>query len=141
MLTPYLKRMVVSLGLESIVSIHPHVDRHGLSDLYAGASCLAIPGLTEAFGLVFLEAFAHGCPVIGPRHGGSSEIIHDGINGFLVDPENDDDLTRKLFRILRDSKLTHRFAAEGRKTLESFTVERMVQETIAIYTRVTSRNL
>jgi len=140
-LTPYLKRMVESLGIESMVSVHPHVDRHDLSDLYAGATCLAIPGLTEAFGLVFLEAFAHGCPVIGPRHGGSSEIIHDGINGFLVDSDNDMDLTQKLFRILREPGLTDKFSAQGRKALESFTEERMIQKTMAIYTRAISGNL
>lgn len=139
-LTPALKRMALSLKLEDRISVYPHLNALDLANLYSRASCLALPGLTEAFGLVFLEAFAHGCPVIGPINGGTSEIIEDGKNGYLVESDEDEDLTRKLIRLLDDDELRKRFVMEGRKTLESYTVKRMVRETVSIYEMILSGN-
>ena len=139
-LTPALRRMALSLNIEDRISVYPHLNASDLANLYSRASCLALPGLTEAFGLVFLEAFAHGCPVIGPIHGGTSELIEDGKNGYLVESDADEDLTRKLIRLLDDAELRKRFAMEGRKTLESYTVKRMVRETVSIYEMILSGN-
>ena len=46
---------------------------------------LIVPSLLqEALGIVVLEAYSHGLPVIGSRRGGIPEMVEDGVTGFLV---------------------------------------------------------
>lgn len=53
-------------------------------DFFAGLDVFALPSLTDSFGLVLLEAWANGVPVVCYRAGGPGELIHDGIDGRLV---------------------------------------------------------
>ena len=53
----------------------------------------------EAFGSVVIEAMACGVPVIAYRRGGPSEIIQDGLNGFLVEPDNINSLVSAVARL------------------------------------------
>jgi glycosyltransferase involved in cell wall biosynthesis len=56
----------------------------------------------EGFPMVFLEAMQHGIPVIAPRLGGYPEIIREGKNGWLYEPENEFDLIRILNKVNQD---------------------------------------
>jgi len=47
------------------------------------------PSRTETLGLVLLEAMAAGCPVVAARCGGIPDIVTDGVNGYLFEPEAD----------------------------------------------------
>jgi glycosyltransferase involved in cell wall biosynthesis len=51
---------------------------------YSQCDVFALPSRGEGFGLVFLEAMAHGKPVIGGAHGGTPDVIEDGVTGLLV---------------------------------------------------------
>ena len=53
----------------------------------------------EPFGRTIAEAFAHGTPVIGSALGGISELIQDGVNGFLFDPYKELDLQNAIYRL------------------------------------------
>ena len=58
-----------------------------LASAYASGDAFLFPSSTETLGLVLLEAMAAGCPVIGANRGGIPDIISDGINGCLFDPD------------------------------------------------------
>ena len=62
-------------------------------------------GDSEGFGITFLEANACGKPVIGSKVGGISDVIHNGKNGFLVEPANSSNLTNTLIKIIDDKNL------------------------------------
>ncbi len=61
--------------------------------------------LIEPFGLTILEASACGIPVVATKNGGPSEIITDGINGFLIDPKDPKDIAKKIKKLLRHNDL------------------------------------
>nr|AUG32419.1 Sulfolipid sulfoquinovosyldiacylglycerol biosynthesis protein (Sulfolipid synthase) [Paulinella longichromatophora] len=70
-----------------------------LASAYASADAFLFPSSTETLGLVLLEAMAAGCPVVGANRGGIPDIVTNGINGYLYEPEDKDSLiiaTRKL---------------------------------------------
>lgn len=54
-----------------------------LNDLYAGAKAFIYASVNEDFGMVPVEAMAHGTPVIAYASGGVLETVHDAVNGFL----------------------------------------------------------
>ncbi len=61
-----------------------------LASAYASGDIFLFPSSTETLGLVLLEAMAAGCPVIGANKGGIPDIINDGINGCLYNPDDND---------------------------------------------------
>lgn len=59
--------------------------------LYGNAKALIFPTyLEEQFGLVMVEAMACGTPVIAYNRGAVSEVVQDGMTGFIIDPDNED---------------------------------------------------
>ena len=78
-----------------------------LASAYASGDIFLFPSSTETLGLVLLEAMAAGCPVIGANKGGIPDIINDGINGCLYDPDTEDNGEESLIaatkKILEDS--------------------------------------
>ncbi len=62
-----------------------------LASAYASGDAFLFPSSTETLGLVLLEAMAAGCPVVGANKGGIPDIISDGKNGCLYNPDGEDD--------------------------------------------------
>ncbi|MFL0789985.1 MAG: glycosyltransferase family 4 protein [Prochlorococcus sp.] len=61
-----------------------------LASAYASGDAFVFPSSTETLGLVLLEAMAAGCPVVGANRGGIPDIISDGENGCLYEPDGED---------------------------------------------------
>jgi phosphatidylinositol alpha-1,6-mannosyltransferase len=85
--------------------------------LYGRAAVFAMPSRGEGFGLVYLEAMAHGLPCIGSTHDAAREIIEHGATGFLVDQADHAGLANDLVRLLRDDRLRLAMGARGRRRL------------------------
>ena len=97
--------------------------------------CLSSWG--EGIGGVVLEAMAAKLPVVTTSAGGLAEVVRDGENGILVPTRDSTALARAICRMLRDPGAALAMAGAGRRTVESdFTVDGMVEKTIAIYEEV-----
>ena len=83
----------------------------------ATAAVTVVPSLTEAFGLVNIESFAVGTPVVASRVGGIPEIFHNEQEGFLVPPGDPQALADKLAILLTDAELRE---TKGRAARERF---------------------
>ncbi|MEB3256407.1 MAG: glycosyltransferase family 1 protein [Synechococcaceae cyanobacterium] len=73
-----------------------------LAAAYASGDAFLFPSSTETLGLVLLEAMAAGCPVVGAARGGIPDIVTDGVNGCLYNPDDPDSLTAAVQRLLGD---------------------------------------
>lgn len=98
--------------------------------LYQGAKAFIFPvAWKEPFGLIMIEAMACGTPVIAYNRGSVSEIVKDGVTGFVVDPNRGvDGLVEAIKRIDQIDR-----AACRRHVEEHFTVEKMVDSYEALY--------
>ena len=67
---------------------HGHVVREQLDLLYRDHDVLLMPSGYESFGLVAIEAMAQGLPVLATAVGGLVEVVTDGVDGFLVTPDD-----------------------------------------------------
>lgn len=90
-----------------------------LGAIYAQADIFAMTSMphkhsVEGFGLVYLEAGAHGLPVIAHAIGGVPEAVIDGETGLLVAPDDAAALTGAFARLIDDSALRQRLGAAGR---------------------------
>jgi phosphatidyl-myo-inositol dimannoside synthase len=122
-----------SLARESRVSEHVHflpfLDHDRLPSAYDHCEIFAMPSRGEGFGLVFIEAMARGKPVIGGAHGGTPDIISDGIDGFLVPFGNVALLADRLTRLLTSDSLRQEMGAQAlAKARRDFTFARFSSE-------------
>ncbi len=109
---PMLVALVRASRLESSVvfaGFRTDVDR-----LLPGADILAQASHTEGLPNVVLEASAAGLPVVATDVGGTSEIIEDGVNGFLVPAADPPALARRLLDLVRSPELRHQMGDRGR---------------------------
>jgi glycosyltransferase involved in cell wall biosynthesis len=79
------------------------------------STALVLPSRSEGMGRVVLEAHCRGRAVIGSRVGGIPDLVHDGENGLLVDPDDAAGLADTLERVLADPALASRLGASGRE--------------------------
>jgi glycosyltransferase involved in cell wall biosynthesis len=103
--------------------------------LYRGARMVVLPSRREGLPIGLLEAGAAGALSVATRIPGISEVIEDGVNGFLVAPESPSDLAAgvlKVLRLPRESARTLRQAARKR-VLQQFSEERIVSDYVELY--------
>jgi len=93
-----------------------------LAGAYASADAFLFPSSTETLGLVLLEAMAAGCPVVAARRGGIPDIVTDGLNGCLYEPDGMDDgassFTAASQRLLGNLEQRNQLRLEARKEAE-----------------------
>ena len=90
-----------------------------LDRVYAQADIFALTSIdhghsVEGFGLVYLEASAHGLPVVAHRVGGVAEAVVDGETGFLTSPHHPSELTVAFGLLIKDPALRARMGDAGR---------------------------
>lgn len=84
-----------------------------------------------------LEGFACGKPVIGSRIGGIPELINEGVDGYLFEPGNAEELAEKISTILTDEKRRIEMGRAGRRKMEEqFSPDAFYDGTLDIYRQV-----
>jgi glycosyltransferase involved in cell wall biosynthesis len=94
------------------------VPRIGVSEVgryFAESSVFCLPTRLEAFGIVFLEAFAHGLPVLATNVGAIPEFVRDGETGYVVPYGDAGTLAARLTELLADPGKCARLGRRGRE--------------------------
>lgn len=121
-----LRKQIKQLGLEKrfillgfIENIHP---------LLKSADIFVFSSLYEGMPNSILEAMAHGLPVVSTNVNGISELIENGVNGYMVKPGKTDELTTALDNVIRDKEKIKRVGANARHFVsQNFAVQKMVE--------------
>lgn len=101
--------------------------------LLARASCLIFPSRYESFGLVPLEAFVHGVPVIAANAGAIPEVVTDGENGFLFPSGDARALADKVKQLLKDHALRQHLSNGASQRVRELSSRNMAIQSVALY--------
>ena len=135
-----LRQMAADLGLTDRVIFTGFVDQQSLSKWYSLADIYILVSReseggadTEGFGITFLEAAACETPVIGSRSGGIPDAVEHGHTGFLVQPDDPDELSSRICYLLGNPRVARNMGRNGRtRVQERYTwptvTERLVGE-------------
>jgi glycosyltransferase involved in cell wall biosynthesis len=125
------RRIRRRLGLENIVTI-PGFRRDAV-ELLAAADVAVLSSRDEGLGTTLLDAMAAGVPVVATAAGGVAEIVRDGLDGLLTPVGDGAALGAAIARVLGDRALRDGLVAAGLQRVRQFTIERTVDETLAVY--------
>ena len=98
-----LEQLIAKLGLGDRVTLHGRIDEEPLRELYSRASVFVISSVAELQSIATMEAMASGLPVVAANAVALPHLVQDGVNGYLFEPGNADDLAEKLRRVLTAS--------------------------------------
>lgn len=100
-----------------------------LDDEMNQASIYALTSAYEGWGLVLIEAQAKGLPCVSfnCKHG-PSEIISDGVNGFLITPDDIDEFATKLLLLMKDYDLRKSFSDKSQKDLYKYDIHYIINQ-------------
>ncbi|MFL5733349.1 MAG: glycosyltransferase family 4 protein [Chloroflexia bacterium] len=122
------------------VRFHGHVAREELFEALETARVGVFPSYAEAFGIAPVEAMARGCPTIYSTRPPGPEIVREGLDGLLADPDRPEDIANKIVRLLNDDDLAEKLGKAGRKRVEEcFSIQSMLVRNEAFYERCIER--
>ncbi len=130
--SPQVSQLVSDAQRKNPLVVTPgFVSDEDLAPLYSGASVYVHPSWYEGFGIMILEAFAAGAPVVTSNVSSLPEVVGDA--GLLVDPRNLEDLTLKISSILKDPSLAESLKQKGLQRVKDFSWAKMAEQTLSVY--------
>lgn len=130
-----LEACVARVGLAEVVSFAGF--RKDMSKILPCLDLVVHPALMEGLGVSLLQAAAAGVPIVGSRVGGIPEIVHDGLNGRLVEPGDTEQLYNAVSELLGDPVLARQFGAAGHDlVIHDFSVDAMVNQYLELYRKL-----
>ena len=134
---PQLETLAKDLNLQHVVIFAGFV--RDIETFYRSLDVFVFPALFEGLGTSLLAAMAHGVPSVTYFGCALGEIVEDGKSGLQVEPRNPEALAVAIQRILADRGFANQIGAAGRKRIEDvFSAERMVEETLRLYSKIAS---
>ena len=131
---PGLMERACRMGLQDAVLFTGKVNTSEVDALYRSADCFVMPSLSEPFGLVALEAIAHGVPVIVSKQSGVSEVLR---HSFAIDFWDSDKMSDCILTILRDGPLAVQLRSEAPRILQQLTWQNQASQVRSIYEDLT----
>lgn len=129
-----LKTLVMKLNLEHQVEFLGFKFGSELQKLISSAKAVIIPSRwPENMPFTLLESLSAGTPVIVARVGGLPELIHDGDNGFLFNPEEVDDLVDKIKAL---NNLAEDISMKAKSSVKDLSLDNHLQKLLGIYQKV-----
>lgn len=116
-----LRQLARGLGVSDRLVLPGRLERADVIAGMANAELIVVPSRVEAFGIVVLEAWRSGTPLIATSNGGPSDLIQNGVNGILVDPTDTHALSQVLEASYAHLIELRSLTARGAVSVQDFT--------------------
>jgi glycosyltransferase involved in cell wall biosynthesis len=131
-----------ALGVGGRVTVIPGLAPAEVNDAYHAADAFVLPSVHEPFGIVILEAWASGLPVVATRVGGVVDLVRDREDGWLVDSGDATGLAAGIRTILDDRAVARTLGEEGRKRARGeFSWDAIARRLVGVYEDAIARRL
>lgn len=108
-------------------------------DLFNRIDALVVPSLwEEPFGMIIIEAYAHGVPVIASMRGGIPEIVDEGRTGLLFDPDSPSSFLAAISQYAGDPRCAAKMGVLALEKAKEFSRQCVVDRYLAVYERTRS---
>jgi glycosyltransferase involved in cell wall biosynthesis len=115
-------------------------DEEDKKDLFAAADIMAMVSSVDCFGLVYLESWLCGVPVIAARDSPQSCIVDDGENGLLVKYNDEGELSHAILKLLDNPEMGQKYGQNGRQKVDKcFQIDQYARNLHNVYKEVLSQ--
>jgi len=128
-----LQDLIKTLSVEDCVTYAGWVDGQLKTELLAAADVYILPSYNEGLPVSILEAMAYGLPVISTPIGGIPEVVREGINGFLVEPGNTQEIADRIGKMVNSRELAAEMGKASLQTVKPFMADSVFPELDTIY--------
>jgi glycosyltransferase involved in cell wall biosynthesis len=118
-----LETLSTDLGVEKNVIFSGHLSQKELDAMYERCSFTVLPSVKEGFGLVVVESWLHSRASIVTDEAGVTELVQNGKNGMIVDPNDTGELSTKIADLLADPERTRTMGEVGLSTSKQCSME------------------
>jgi glycosyltransferase involved in cell wall biosynthesis len=132
-----LERLADELGVKSRVQFTGRLSREEIYGLFQKADVFVLNTSFESFSFLAVEAMDAGIPVIAGRTGSIPEIIRDGVDGILIEPDNTTEIKEAIERVSAQRELRSSLVASAKERARKFSITRTADEFI----RLTQENI
>jgi len=131
-----LQLLVEKLNLTDKVSFIGYIKEDELIALYSLSTVFVMPSTAELQSLVTMEAMALGLPVIGAQAGALPYLIKPDRNGYLFEPDNPEDLGKKLQKILENPDLRKKMSQESLNIIQEHDINNIIKKMENLYSKI-----
>lgn len=131
-----LEKLVEKLKVEKNVEFLGRIPREETAPYYQEAGLFVLPSLNEGMSNAMLEALASCLPLISTNTGGASELIREGINGYIIKFKNSDDIAQKMEKIISNKNLQESMGMASRELAETMSWEKVAHQYFDLYKKV-----
>ncbi len=132
----HLKQLTKDLSLENSVTFLSFVSDEDLPILYNSVDCYAIASIAELQSISTLEAMASGLPVVAARAMALPELVKDGVNGYMFEPDDSNDCATMLLKVLSDDSERKSMGQRSLEIAKQHDSERSFDSYQRLYTSV-----
>lgn len=123
-----------SKNINNYVHFPGWIEHKELPIFYNLASVYLFPSVYETFGIPVIESLACGCPVVASNTGSIPEIVGDA--AILIDPNNTQEFSQSIIRLLQDNALNKLYKERGFERAKNYSWERAAFQTLQIFNHV-----
>jgi phosphatidylinositol alpha-1,6-mannosyltransferase len=118
------RSLVRNLGIGDRVTFSGYVPREEIAKHYAASDIFVLPSFNEGMSVATLEAMAAGLPLVVTRTGGATDLVEDGVNGYIYEWADEVMLIELLRRLAQNRNLVRRMGAASRRRSARFAWEK-----------------
>lgn len=128
-------RLAKELGIEKNTHFFGEVDPQEMPEIYRSADCFVFASTSETQGMVLLEALASSLPVVAVKDLSTSDVIKNGVNGFLV-KKRQGAFAGKVAQVLKDDLLRAKLSENARGSVLEHDIAKTTQKLDALYKKL-----
>ena len=113
--------------------------RRDIAEILQSLDVFVLTSRWEGLPRVYLEALASGRPIVGTNVDGAAEVVHEGVNGYLVEPGNLDRMAKEILGLLRDPPRAREMGRRGQLISDEFDIHHMVSRQEEQYSQLLQR--
>ena len=129
------ERLSEELGLKDEIRFTGKIANQEIAPYFAAADVFCFASKTETQGIVILEAFAGGTPVVAVEASGVKDLVKSGLNGILTE-ENTEQFAGELYLLLQTEQIRERMAQNAALTALSYREEAVALQAVQYYNSV-----
>lgn len=136
--TDNLLKYIKTNKLEDIVYYHGWVSGNKKALILAGTTIYLQPSYYESLGISIIEAMSYSIPIVASNVGGIPDLVQNGVNGFLINPGDDESLFQSIKIILDNEVLLRNMGQKSYEKSKRFIPAQIKMDAVNLYLRIMS---